>query len=257
MFWVAVVLTAAYLAAAGWILAESALDYTRTNNLPFSAATGMMGLNEWGDFLAGICGPIALIWVVVSVIMQGMELKEQREEMSKQAAAQQAQASYIKMQLAREEQDKCWRDILALLDTFRELVPVGRSDDRNGNEFLTFKANGTAVVFKYTPPSGVEPDNLQTFLFLGRAVGGLRHPAQRISDLIEAGHSIECPKSKYKYERMIRILEIVDEMKDGLPESQKIILDGIRSKDWLRILAIVQTAFNRSEAANSRLLAGE
>ncbi|NKC49926.1 hypothetical protein HED54_26230 [Ochrobactrum anthropi ATCC 49188] len=71
--------------------------------------TTVLTLNEWGDFLAGICGPLALIWVITSVIMQGMELSEQRAEMAKQAKALETQASYIERELRREEEDKCWR----------------------------------------------------------------------------------------------------------------------------------------------------
>ncbi|AIK41020.1 hypothetical protein [Brucella anthropi] len=91
------IFTLLYMAFAGWLFVNK------------ETPTTVLTLNEWGDFLAGICGPLALIWVITSVIMQGMELSEQRAEMAKQAKALETQASYIERELRREEEDKCWR----------------------------------------------------------------------------------------------------------------------------------------------------
>ena len=34
----------------------------------------IMSLNEWGDFLAGISAPLALLWLVIGYFQQGQEL---------------------------------------------------------------------------------------------------------------------------------------------------------------------------------------
>lgn len=39
-------------------------------------------LNEWGDFVAGAFSPIAFVWLVVAVILQSTELREQRRELT-------------------------------------------------------------------------------------------------------------------------------------------------------------------------------
>jgi hypothetical protein len=41
--------------------------------------------NEWGDFLAGTLGPVALIWVVLSFFLQGRELQHSVEALRLQA----------------------------------------------------------------------------------------------------------------------------------------------------------------------------
>ena len=50
-----------------------------------------MDLNEWGDFLAGACAPLALLWLVIGYFQQGAELKlntkaleAQQEELKRQ-----------------------------------------------------------------------------------------------------------------------------------------------------------------------------
>lgn len=41
--------------------------------------------NEWGDFMAGIFGPLALLWVVLGFLQQGVELKNSRKALLLQA----------------------------------------------------------------------------------------------------------------------------------------------------------------------------
>lgn len=45
----------------------------------------LMKPNEWGDFLAGIFGPLALLWVVLGFLQQGSELKNSRDALLLQA----------------------------------------------------------------------------------------------------------------------------------------------------------------------------
>ncbi len=44
-----------------------------------------MGINELGDFLAGVFGPLALIWVVLGFLQQGHELKASSDALNLQA----------------------------------------------------------------------------------------------------------------------------------------------------------------------------
>ena len=45
----------------------------------------LMKPNEWGDFLAGVFGPLALLWVVLGFLQQGSELRNSRDALLLQA----------------------------------------------------------------------------------------------------------------------------------------------------------------------------
>lgn len=51
------------------------------------AQSGLLNMkpNEWGDFLAGIFGPLALLWVVLGFLQQGAELRYSRDALLLQA----------------------------------------------------------------------------------------------------------------------------------------------------------------------------
>lgn len=53
----------------------------------FFAAEKMVAMapNEWGDFLAGVFGPMALLWVVMGFLQQGVELRYSRNALLLQA----------------------------------------------------------------------------------------------------------------------------------------------------------------------------
>lgn len=86
---------------------------------------GTMELNNWGDFLAGISAPLALLWVVVGYYQQGEELRLSREELALQrqevarlaessveqtkALARQAEAAEKSAQMNKEVEERTAR----------------------------------------------------------------------------------------------------------------------------------------------------
>ncbi|MCI2394309.1 hypothetical protein [Aliiroseovarius sediminis] len=66
--------------------------------------------NEIGDTLAGVAGTLAFVWIVVTVWLQATELREQRQEFSRMATAQEAQTSVLEKQKEIFEDEKCQRD---------------------------------------------------------------------------------------------------------------------------------------------------
>ncbi len=44
-----------------------------------------MGLNEVGDFLAGVFGPVAILWLILGYFQQGMELRQNNQALILQA----------------------------------------------------------------------------------------------------------------------------------------------------------------------------
>lgn len=53
---------------------------------------GNLGLNDWGDFLAGVSAPIAFLWLVLGYLQQGDELKQN-------TAALRAQEEQLRLQV--------------------------------------------------------------------------------------------------------------------------------------------------------------
>ncbi|UWP95797.1 hypothetical protein K3X48_01985 [Aliiroseovarius crassostreae] len=54
--------------------------------------------NEVGDTLAGFAGALAFVWLIATVVLQGQELREQRQEFEKMAEAQQEQVKVLEKQ---------------------------------------------------------------------------------------------------------------------------------------------------------------
>lgn len=91
--------TLIYLGLVAWILFHNDVDL------------GSMSPNEWGDFQAGIFGPLALFWVVMGFWQQGAELRNSRDalilqakELENSVVAQQDQvnALYAQIESSRE-----------------------------------------------------------------------------------------------------------------------------------------------------------
>ncbi|NOD84788.1 hypothetical protein [Ruegeria sp. HKCCD6119] len=59
------------------------------------AYLGSAAPNEFGDTLAGIAGSLAFVWLVVTVIIQATELREQRQEFAKMSEAQTEQVKLL------------------------------------------------------------------------------------------------------------------------------------------------------------------
>ena len=60
--------------------------------------------NEIGDTLSGFAGSLAFIWLVVTVLLQARELREQRKEFHKMSSAMEEQTLVFRLELKREEE---------------------------------------------------------------------------------------------------------------------------------------------------------
>ncbi len=70
---VGIVVTVGYLVFVWWLVGER-VDSLQT-----------MALNEVGDFLAGVFGPLAILWLVLGFFQQGVELRQGTEALKMQA----------------------------------------------------------------------------------------------------------------------------------------------------------------------------
>ena len=138
----------------GWVLVVLTVVYFRQGDIPG------MKLNAWGDFLAGIAAPLALLWVVVGYYQQGEELRLSREETTRlanssveqtKALARQAEAVEKSVQMTKEIEERAARPILIL---------VPEKSGSSGSVFYFFLINGGADIsdFRYSHTGGDQVD---------------------------------------------------------------------------------------------------
>lgn len=84
--------------------------------------------NEVGDTLAGLAGVFAFIWLIGTVLLQSMELREQRKEFREQRIATQDMARAMAAQAAIFESEKASRDQEAAKELIDQLILKLRSD---------------------------------------------------------------------------------------------------------------------------------
>lgn len=84
-----------------------------------------MGLNEWGDFLAGVFGPVAFLWLILGYGQQGEELKQNTEALCLQV---QELSNSVKQQemLVKTTQDQLEVEKQRQLITHRREVAYAR-----------------------------------------------------------------------------------------------------------------------------------
>ncbi|WP_339523896.1 hypothetical protein [Pseudomonas sp. EL_65y_Pfl2_R96] len=90
----------------------------------------VMALNEFGDFLAGVFGPISILWLVLGFFQQGLELRQNNEALRLQAvelknsveqqkelvsvSREQVQAELDNMRNARDQRAKSIRPLFVV-----------------------------------------------------------------------------------------------------------------------------------------------
>ncbi|MER9073390.1 hypothetical protein NKH80_11270 [Mesorhizobium sp. M0904] len=139
--------TAVYFTALGSILGNSGPD----SLLPINKAS--LALNTFGDFVAGICAPLAFLWLFVATMVQSQELALQRQELrltrrefelnrdilKQQAEEARAQAAFIGKQTQLLEGAEVDRLIdthqAAFIRRYRKVggrtIMVGEADDED------------------------------------------------------------------------------------------------------------------------------
>lgn len=88
-----------------------------------------LSLNELGDLLAGAFAPLAFMWMVITILMQGKELRLQREELSMQreelansSAQLERQSNVMESQQTQEQREVRLNEIEGMLKDFTEML---------------------------------------------------------------------------------------------------------------------------------------
>ena len=88
-----------------------------------------LSLNELGDLLASAFAPLAFMWMVITILMQGKELRLQREELSMQreelansSAQLERQSNVMERQQTQENSEAQLKEIEDKLRDFSEML---------------------------------------------------------------------------------------------------------------------------------------
>ena len=109
------------------------------------AEAGSMNLNEWGDFLAGISAPLALLWLVIGYFQHGEELRlntkaieNQQEEFRQQVqeTARLVDSSQEEVRLIREREQR---------ESRPDIVPINESSNKEEGSIVKLRNRGAEV----------------------------------------------------------------------------------------------------------------
>ncbi|BCM19179.1 hypothetical protein [Mesorhizobium sp. J8] len=151
-------------------------------------------LNTFGDFLAGLCAPLAFLWLFVATMVQSQELALQSEELrltreefrlnrevsTRQAEEARSQAQYIGQQTAMLQAAEVDRLIEVHRDAF-----LRKMSEADGSQVKFGEGTDTAVIsFGASPPKDFRAASKQ----LQRAAGELRGLVTRSPDRPRQGN---------------------------------------------------------------------
>lgn len=108
--------------------------------------------NEIGDTLAGLFAALAFVWIIVTVFLQSLELREQRKELREQREATQqmagtmaAQATIFLDEQKQRSEDRAGKE----LDSLCELVLSNYEFYRNNVYFITTRGEHFSSAHNY------------------------------------------------------------------------------------------------------------
>lgn len=122
-----------------------------------AAEIGKLKPNEFGDLLAGIGGPIALIWLVYGYFLQGLAIRQQGIELSQNTKALHLQAESLKAQVIElsnsvEQQKNLVNLTQKQIENAQEASAYEKEKERRGNRprftfGVTSKSSGSSGTF--------------------------------------------------------------------------------------------------------------
>ncbi|MCK8464274.1 hypothetical protein MUY35_10465 [Aliiroseovarius sp. S1339] len=125
MFW-AVVATLAVFGFGLWAANQEvcAVDFWGTQSCSGTKWHAFLNAspNEVGDTLAGFAGALAFVWLIATVVLQGQELREQRQEFEKMADAQSKQVELLIHQGKIFEDEQRQRNELRAKEHFESIL---------------------------------------------------------------------------------------------------------------------------------------
>ena len=218
----------------------------------------LFAANIWVEFAATLISAIAVFLLIVSVMMQGRELREQRaemknqhEELRKQAEAlvdqtriliRQTDATEMTLRLAVEESN--WEKVKDLMGDLRGLIHL-RQDARVPQvQLKTFEFRGRKWKLAYSPNEDDNPDQWSVAHFLGRAALNMMRPCGQLLEALDQAEPITCPRFRNDFDLMSDLVQAIDALGAHLPEHRKTALQEMRLDLWKQNMAVILRAFD-------------
>ena len=111
---VGLLVTGLYIVLGGWLLGDDL------------GQIGGLELNELGDFLTGVFGPLALLWLILGFLQQGIELRQTRETLALQteelrlSVQQQRQMVEVAQRQFESERDRYLIETQAIFSVLKD-----------------------------------------------------------------------------------------------------------------------------------------
>ncbi len=180
--------------------------------------------NEIGDTLAGFAGSLAFVWLVVTVLLQSKELREQRVEFEAMADAQRAQACIFKKEQLQREGETAARQ----MDGYSELLL---------QELAQGNLRGVIWKVSKTGRAPHSPGNLSPFvasqfneihkprLVFGTLAAQTKSVENQMIGNKDKVQVVEKSRRKSDVEDVCKLLKNILALKERLPEDRKLQLE--------------------------------
>ncbi len=218
--------------------------------------------NIWVEFAATFISAIAVFLLIISVMMQGRELREQRAEMQnqhqelrKQADALVEQTRILIRQADTTEQTlrltverNTWEKVKDLMSDLRGLVYLPADADARQAQNKTIEIKRYAWKFAYSPKKDDHPEAWTAAHFLRRAALNMKKPCKRLSDALDQNEQISYPDFRDDFDLMAELVNGIDALGQQLPAHRRTALQEMRLDVWKENMAVIQRALDENDA---------
>ena len=188
------------LTIVGFVLTAAWLSIVGIVVLYNLSTVSQMTLNAWGDFLAGVSAPLALLWLVIGYFQQGEELRintkaleAQQKELQHQvketahlarSSERQAKATELQLQITKSEQER--KEFQKILDAQPEFVGEGggSSGFLSTTKIRNLGGPITDIELEYTGPHHLEFDSTKRFDNNQLGQLNVKHEGQSVTEPI-------------------------------------------------------------------------
>lgn len=107
-------------------------------------------LNKWGDYAAGASAPLAFLWLIVAVVLQSRELREQRKELklTREELKLTRQEFKLQRQVMKAQQEEARRQA-DFVQMQTSILTETHNKDRMDAEFTAAAAYAASFIRRY------------------------------------------------------------------------------------------------------------
>jgi hypothetical protein len=191
--------------------------------------------NELGDTLAGFVGSLTLIWVVISVVQQSIELRAQRRELAEMVRAQDEQVRALRAQTEIFEDEKRRRDQVEVRNSLEELL-AHLLTLLNQIRYLSWKIDFATGLIDIFPHGSDVPEIME--VDLSGLPAQLENTQHRLKMASIDSHLVGKPNLPPQLRQVLQLLGEIGSLKDHADNAMR-----IRANRWsvAQIASIIET----------------